>query len=53
MAWLEQRCEEWDALVVREEEKAKGDLASTLGNSQRIRRLRWRHVGWQVTGSAG
>jgi hypothetical protein len=27
-------------LVVREEEKVKGDLASTLGDSQRIRRLR-------------
>jgi hypothetical protein len=35
----EQRHEEWDVLVVHEEEKAKGDLASMLGDSQRIRRL--------------
>jgi hypothetical protein len=32
----EQRHEEWDVLVVHEEEKAKGDLASMLGDSQRI-----------------
>jgi hypothetical protein len=39
--WLEQRCgEEPDTLVVHKEVEVKGDLASTLGDSQRIRRLR-------------
>jgi hypothetical protein len=51
-ARLEQRHKERVTLLVCEEEKANDDLASMLGDSQRIRRLRWWRVGRQVAGSA-